>query len=87
MPEPTLRRTALHETHTALGARFTEFGGWEMPVRYGSIIDEHQAVRQAAGLFDLSHMGELRVSGSGAGEGLAAALVNDPRRLRVGRAG
>ncbi len=87
MPEATPRRTALHELHAGLGARFTEFGGWDMPVRYGSIIDEHQAVRQAAGLFDLSHMGELRVTGSGGGAGLAAALVNDPRRLRVGRAG
>jgi len=81
------RRTALYEAHVALGARFTEFGGWEMPVRYGSIIDEHRAVRTAAGLFDLSHMGELRVSGPGAGAGLAHALVNDPRRLALGRAG
>ncbi len=87
MPEPQARRTPLHDIHVRLGARFTEFGGWEMPVRYGSIIDEHRAVREAAGLFDLSHMGELRVTGSGAGEGLARALVNDPRRLPVGRAG
>ncbi len=87
MPEDELRRTALHEVHAGLGARFTEFGGWDMPVRYGSIIDEHVAVRTAAGLFDLSHMGELRVEGRGAGEGLAAALVNDPSRLAVGRAG
>lgn len=87
MPETTSRRTALHDLHAALGARFTEFGGWDMPVRYGSIIDEHRAVRQAAGLFDLSHMGELRVRGPGAGEGLSSALVNDPRRLRIGRAG
>ncbi len=58
-----------------------------MPVRYGSIIEEHQAVRHAAGLFDLSHMGELRVSGEGAAGGLASALVNDPGRLKVGRAG
>ncbi len=87
MPEAASRTTALHELHTTLGARFTEFGGWDMPVRYGSIIDEHQAVRRSAGLFDLSHMGELRVTGPGAGEGLSHALVNDPRRLRVGRAG
>jgi aminomethyltransferase len=80
-------RTALHDAHLALGARLTEFGGWEMPLRYGSIIDEHQAVRTAAGLFDLSHMGELRVRGPGAGAGLAGALVNDPGRLGVGRAG
>ena len=81
------QRTALHEAHAALGARFTEFGGWEMPVRYGSIIDEHQAVRTVAGLFDLSHMGELHVGGPGAAAGLAAALVTVPGRLAVGRAG
>jgi aminomethyltransferase len=57
-----------------------------MPVRYGSIIDEHHAVRRAAGLFDLSHMGELRVSGPGAAAGLSAALVSDPAGLAVGRA-
>ena len=81
------RRTTLYDLHAGLDARFTEFGGWEMPVRYGSIIEEHQAVRRAAGLFDLGHMGELRVSGEGAAGGLAAALVNDPGRLPVGRAG
>jgi aminomethyltransferase len=84
--EAELQRTALYDEHVALGARFTEFGGWEMPVRYGSIIEEHHAVRRAAGLFDLSHMGELRVSGSDAATGLATALVSDPGRLRVGRA-
>jgi aminomethyltransferase len=82
-----LRRTPLHEIHAASGARFTEFGGWEMPLRYGSIIDEHRAVREAAGLFDLSHMGELWVQGDEAGEALAAALVNEPARLPPGRAG
>ena len=81
------RRTALYDAHLALGARFTDFGGWEMPVRYGSILEEHHAVRRSAGLFDLSHMGELRVSGPGAAAGLARALVNEPGRLAVGRAG
>jgi len=57
-----------------------------MPVRYGSIVDEHQAVRRYAGVFDLSHMGELRVSGPGAADGLAHALVSDPGRLAEGRA-
>jgi aminomethyltransferase len=79
-------RTALHGRHQALGARFTEFGGWEMPVRYGSIVDEHQAVRRAAGLFDLSHMGELRVGGPDAVAALGRALVADPGRLDSGRA-
>ena len=80
-------RTALYDAHAELGARFTEFGGWEMPVRYGSILDEHRAVRDAAGLFDLSHMGELHVAGSAAASGLAAALTIDPGRLAPGRAG
>ena len=83
---PGLTRTALHAAHAELGARFTEFGGWEMPVRYGSIIEEHNAVRDRAGLFDLSHMGELFVRGPDAAAGLAGALVSDPRRLVIGRA-
>ncbi len=87
MPEgPAARLTAIHDRHVALGARFTEFGGWQMPVRYGSIVEEHKAVRAAAGLFDLSHMGELRVAGPAAAGALAAALVSVPGRLAVGRA-
>ena len=85
-PGGPVRRTALHDRHLAAGARFTEFGGWEMPVRYGSILDEHRAVREAAGLFDLSHMGELRVRGAAAATALGGALAADPRRLAVGRA-
>jgi aminomethyltransferase len=82
-----MRQTALVEEHRALGARLIDFAGWEMPVQYGGgIIDEHRAVRERAGLFDLSHMGELWVSGPGAGAGLATALVSDPPRLAVGRA-
>jgi aminomethyltransferase len=79
-------RTALHGRHEAAGARFTEFGGWEMPVRYGSIVDEHHSVRRAAGIFDLSHMGELRVRGPDAVAALGRALAADPGRLAVGRA-
>ena len=60
------RRTVLYERHRALGAAFTDFGGWLMPVRYTSDLAEHHAVRQAAGLFDISHMGEILVEGSGA---------------------
>ena len=84
--QTVMQQTALQQRHEDLGARFTEFAGWQMPVRYGSIIDEHRAVREAAGLFDLSHMGELWVVGRGAAEALAAALVSDPGRLAVGRA-
>jgi glycine cleavage system T protein (aminomethyltransferase) len=83
---PALRRTALHDRHAELGARLIEFGGWEMPVQYRGILEEHRAVRSRAGLFDLSHMGELWISGPAAGEGLAYALVSDPPRLTVGRA-
>lgn len=84
--ETDLRETPLGATHRALGARLIEFGGWLMPVQYGSILDEHRAVRERAGLFDLSHMGELYVEGAGAGDALAYALVSDPRTLAVGRA-
>ena len=60
------QRTALYDRHVAAGAKMVEFAGWEMPVRYASELDEHRAVRTAAGLFDVSHMGEFHVSGSGA---------------------
>jgi aminomethyltransferase len=81
-----LLQTALVERHRALGGRLIDFAGWEMPVQYSGILEEHRAVRQRVGLFDLSHMGEVWVSGPGAGEGLAAALVTDPPRLAEGRA-
>ena len=58
--------TPLHSVHTRLGASFTDFGGWRMPLRYASDIAEHRAVRSSAGIFDLSHMGEIGVSGPGA---------------------
>jgi aminomethyltransferase len=81
-----LHETALIELHRSLGARLIEFGGWLMPVQYAGILEEHRAVRERAGLFDLSHMGELFVEGDVAGDALAAALVSDPRTLAVGRA-
>ena len=84
--EPAVHHTPLTEVHRALGARLIEFGGWLMPVQYGSIIDEHRAVRERVGLFDLSHMGELYVEGPEAGAALAAALVTDPPSLAIGRA-
>ena len=84
--EPTVHQTPLTESHRALGARLIEFGGWLMPVQYRSIIEEHRAVRETVGLFDLSHMGELYVEGPDAGPALAAALVSDPPSLAVGRA-
>jgi len=78
--------TALIDVHRRHGARLVEFAGWLMPVQYTGILEEHRAVRERAGLFDLSHMGELFVEGSTAGEALAAAVVSDPRTLAVGRA-
>jgi aminomethyltransferase len=81
-----MRQTPLAGEHRALGARMVDFAGWEMPVQYSGIIDEHHAVRQRAGLFDLSHMGEVFVSGPAAADGLARALVTDPVALAVGRA-
>jgi aminomethyltransferase len=83
-PEPV--PTPLLERHEALGARIVEFAGWLMPIQYAGILEEHRAVRSAAGLFDLSHMGELVIEGPEAGKALAAALVTDPPALAVGRA-
>ena len=80
LPSPLLDR------HEALGAKLVEFAGWLMPIQYAGIIEEHRAVRSAAGLFDLSHMGELVVEGEDAGAALAGALVSDPPALAVGRA-
>lgn len=76
----------LHDEHQALGATLVPFGGWLMPLRYTSDLAEHQAVRSSAGLFDLSHMGELHVDGSGAGAALDYALVGNLSALAVGRA-
>jgi aminomethyltransferase len=80
------RYTALRERHEALGASFTDFGGWAMPVRYTSDLAEHHAVRTAAGLFDISHMAEFFVSGEAAGEYLDWALAGRLSSLAVGKA-
>ena len=81
-----LRRTPLYEQHKALGARLVEFSGWEMPVQYSGIIDEHNAVRERAGLFDVSHMGEFKVTGPDAGAFLQHLVPNDVSKLTVGQA-
>ncbi|MCF6522358.1 glycine cleavage system aminomethyltransferase GcvT [Streptomyces sp. JJ36] len=80
------RRTALDAVHRALGATMTDFAGWEMPLRYGSERDEHLAVRSRAGLFDLSHMGEITLTGPDAGALLDYALVGNLSALKTGRA-
>ena len=81
-----LRRTPLTGVHERLGAVLTGFAGWLMPLRYGSEAAEHKAVRTAAGLFDLSHMGEITVTGPGAAAALDYALVGQPSALAPGRA-
>ncbi|WP_405552642.1 glycine cleavage system aminomethyltransferase GcvT [Streptomyces sp. NBC_01171] len=80
------RHTALDAVHRSLGATMTDFAGWDMPLRYGSERDEHQAVRTRAGLFDLSHMGEITVTGPEAAALLNYALVGDLASVGVGRA-
>jgi aminomethyltransferase len=82
----TLRRTPLYERHAALGARLVPFAGWEMPVQYTSIREEHRAVRTSAGVFDVSHMGQLELAGAGAHEYLQERLSNDLDRIDDGRA-
>lgn len=81
-----LRRTTLHDVHVAAGARMVAFAGWRMPVQYSGLIEEHRAVRSAAGLFDVSHMGEAAVTGPGAEAFLQLVTCNDVSRLTAGRA-
>jgi aminomethyltransferase len=81
-----VHQTALDARHRALGARMIPFAGWDMPVQYRGLVEEHNAVRTAAGLFDLSHMGELFVTGPDAAAALDFAIVTAPSKLAVGRA-
>lgn len=77
----TLKETSLLAAHQKLGAHLVEFGGWRMPVKYSTILEEHQAVRQTAGVFDISHMGEFWVKGAGAEKFLNRLLTNDVSKL------
>ena len=79
-----LKRTSLFSAHQKMGGKLIEFGGWEMPVQYTSITDEHLAVRNAAGIFDISHMGEVTVSGAAAVDFLNYVFTNDIRKLAAG---
>ncbi|MBP9897917.1 MAG: glycine cleavage system aminomethyltransferase GcvT [Gemmatimonadales bacterium] len=81
-----MHQTALVDRHRALGAKLIPFAGWEMPVQYQGLVEEHKAVRSAAGLFDLSHMGELWLEGPDAGRFLDFAVVTAPSKLAVGKA-
>ena len=87
MAAQALRRTPLYEEHKALGARLVDFAGWEMPVQYEGIKAEHEAVRTAAGLFDVSHMGEVVIRGPQAEEAVQRLVTRDVSRLSVGQAG
>jgi aminomethyltransferase len=80
-----LKHTALFSAHQKLGAKLIDFGGWEMPLQYTSIVEEHLTVRRAAGIFDISHMGEVTVTGAGATDFLNHALTNDIRKLASGQ--
>jgi aminomethyltransferase len=81
-----LKRTPLYETHVAAGARMVDFGGWEMPVNYGSQIEEHHAVRKHAGMFDVSHMRVIDLDGAGACAYLRVLVANDVIKLTPGKA-
>lgn len=80
------RSTPLLDEHRTLGARLTDFGGWQMPLQYSGVVSEHNAVRTSAGLFDVSHLGKLRVSGPTAADALQVALTADVVGLAQGRA-
>ena len=82
----SLKRTPLYDEHRALDARLVEFSGWEMPVQYSSILEEHRAVRTRAGLFDVSHMGEFGVEGPGALAYLQHLVPNDVSKLAISQA-
>ncbi len=80
-----MKRSPLHDFNTGLGARFTDFGGWEMPLRYESVIAEHQAVRGSSGWFDVSHLGRFDLTGPGARDAVRYLLSNDIDRVEPGR--
>src|SRR3954470_24435189 len=81
-----LKKTPLHASHVALRARMVPFGGWDMPVEYSGITAEHMAVRTAAGLFDVSHMGEIEIAGKDALAAVQRISSNDASKLSVGQA-
>ncbi|MFZ0529308.1 MAG: glycine cleavage system aminomethyltransferase GcvT [Propionicimonas sp.] len=84
MTEPL--RSPLHDRHVALGAKFSEFGGWLMPLQYSGVVAEHRAVRGAVGVFDVSHLGKVRILGPGAARFVNRCLTNDLNRIEPGQA-
>ncbi len=85
-PGSPMQKTPLYDDHVALGARLVPFAGWEMPIQYRSIVEEHRAVRERAGLFNVSHMGELELTGAGALDVVDGLITNDARRAADGQA-
>src|ERR1043166_9436303 len=85
MTDTAPRKTPLYDEHVRLGAKMVSFAGWLMPVQYTSIVEEHQAVRNSVGIFDISHMGQLIVEGAGAREWLNAMLTNNIEKLEAGQ--
>jgi aminomethyltransferase len=81
-----LRRTALNATHRSLGAKMVDFGGWDMPVEYSGLVAEHNAVRTAVGVFDVSHMGCIQLRGPGSLDAVQKLLMNDASKLQIGQA-
>jgi aminomethyltransferase len=86
MPGTGLLHSPLHERHVALGARMAEFGGWEMPIQYAGVVEEHAAVRERVGIFDVSHLGNVEVKGSGAKAFVNRCFTNDLERIGPGQA-
>src|SRR6185503_20453164 len=85
-PREPLKTTPLNAIHRRLGAKMIDFGGWDMPVQYASLLEEHHAVRQRVGLFDVSHMGEIEICGPEALRLVNYVATNDASRLQIGQA-
>lgn len=85
MTDPDVKSTPLAAKHVELGARMVPFAGWNMPVQYTGILDEHKAVREACGIFDISHMGQFTVAGAAAAAWLNSMLTNDINKLDIGQ--
>src|SRR5271154_950516 len=84
-PTPRLKATALHSVHRKVGAKMVDFGGWDMPLQYSGILEEHRAVRSSVGVFDVSHMGEIEIHGSDAGALTDYVTTNAVAKLQIGQ--
>src|SRR6266852_9846981 len=85
-PIAALKATPLNAAHRRMGAKMVDFGGWDMPVQYSGILEEHHAVRNSVGLFDVSHMGEVEIRGSDAGALVDSVTTNAVVKLKIGQA-